>query len=74
MVIGILDSYLSPVELNVSKSTSQLFFWFCSGNSDTSTPELKPKGGLMLLKLGPFSSFHTHYLSWISVLFSESPM
>lgn len=74
MVIGIRDSHLSPVQLNVRKSTSQLLCRFCSGNSDTSTPELKTKGGLILLKLGPFSSFQTHHLSWISVLFSESQL
>ena len=56
MVIGILDSHLSPGEC---KSTFQLLCLFCSGNSDTSTAELKAKGGLVLLKPGPhFTSNH----------------
>lgn len=74
-MIGILDSHLSPVEFNAHKSSSsQLLCWFCSENSDASTPELKTKEGLILLKLGPFSSSQTHYLSRISMLFSEPQM
>jgi len=56
MAIGILDSHLSPVELNVHKSTSQLLRSLCSGNSDTSMPEVTTKWGLILFKLGPFTS------------------
>lgn len=62
-------SHLSPVELTVHENKSQLLCWFCSGNSDASTPELKTKGGLILFKPGPFSSFQTHHLCQ-SVCFS----